>query len=309
MSKTHNSIKYLNLSNTAATLSDLKPVLTRSLNLEVLKISSLEGLTDVALTRLIFDFYGDTSDTESSSTPQALAKLRSLTLRHTLVSGVALAKLMPHLPRLEKVDMSFVPIGFMPLETTASLPPLTKLSLMSTPIDAQRLLPILERLPALKTLNIAALGASAKTANGFVMGGASKSPMGSRTLTDAVLLKMTEVLRNLPHLESVSLAGNAGLGLGKEKGTPYFIRYVGRKLKSLNLAGIPRLRSEDLEGLLADDATDECTLERLILKGCDVGDQAAPFIACPYLNFLDLQTTKFSGNFAIYLTFTRLNDY
>jgi hypothetical protein len=307
MEKTHDFIKYLDLSNTAVTLSDVKPVLIRSLDLEVLEISGLEGLTDIALSRLLDDFYGDLSNVVPPTTAGPLAKLRSLALRHTLVSGAALAKLIPHLSRLEEIDVSFVPIGTMPLEATGSIPPLTKLSLTSTPIDAQRLLPILEHLPALKTLNIAALGASAKTARGFAIGGASTGAMGSRTLTDAVLVNMTEILRTMPHLESVSLAGNAGLGLGKEKGVSYFIRYIGRRLKSLNLGGIPQLRSEDLQGLLGLETTDECALERLVLRGCNVGDQAAPFMACPYLHFLDLENTKFSGKLVYPFTWPGFN--
>lgn len=291
---THESLKYLNLSNTAATISDIKPVLLRSLNLEALKISSLEGLTDTTLTRLLDDFYEDISDPVLVSAPQPLGKLRSLTLRHTLVTGVTLSKLIPHLPSLKKLDMSFVPIGIMPLDSITSIPSLTKLSLMSTPIEAQRLLPVLEHLPELKTLNIAALGASAKTARGFDIGGASTGAMGSRTLTDGALLRMTEILRTCSKLESVSLAGNASLGQGKERAVSYFIQQVGRKLKYLNLGGLQYVRSSDLEGLLAEDVNDECTLERLILRGCNVGDQAAPFMACPYLTFLDVQNTKFS---------------
>jgi len=116
--------------------------------------------------------------------------------------------------------------------------------------------------------------------------------MGSRTLTDAVLVKTTEVLLGLRHPESVSLASNAGLGLGKERGIPYFIRFVGGKLKNLYLSTIPRLRSEDLEGLAKPRAN-------VLSKGSDVRDRAAPFIAYPYLNFLDLQTTKFSGESTI----------
>lgn len=295
MDRTHDSLKYLNLSNTAVTISDLKPVLLRSLDLEALKVSSLEGLTDIAVSRMVEDFYSDISDATAPTTPRPLGKLKSLTLRHTPVTGAGLAKLIPYLPRLEKLDMSFVPIGVIPLEAFITIPPLTKLSLMSTPIDAQRLLPVLEHLPALKTLNIAALGATAKTASGFSIGGGSTSAMGSRTLNDAVLLRMTEILQTLSDLESVSLAGNAGLGQGKERAVSYFIRQVGRKLKYLNLAGIPHMKSQDLEGLLPEDVNDECTLERLILRGCNVGDPAVPFMACPHLTFLDLQNTKFSG--------------
>jgi hypothetical protein len=197
----------------------------------------------------------------------------------------------------------------MPIDTVGTVPPLTKLSLMSTPIDAQRLLPVLKHLPALKTLHIAALGASAKTARGFAIGGASSGATGSQTLTDAVLVNMTEILRTMSHLESVSLAGNAGLGMGKEKGVAYFIQHIGRKLKYLNLGGIPRLRSEDLQGLLGiDPMDDECALEHLVLRACNVGDSAAPFIACPNLNFLDLENTKFSGELLTrILTWTAFN--
>jgi hypothetical protein len=290
-------LKYLNLGGTAATLPEVKPILLRARGLEVLKLVSLEGLTDLTLSRLIEEFYADELFEPLPSSP--LAKLRSLKLRHTTVTGPILAQFLPHLPMLEKFDASFVPIGSLPFTADFTAPPLTKLSLTSTPFEARQLIPILPSLPKLKTLNIGALGASAKTASGFAMGGGSAGAMGSRTLNDVVLFNLTDALKSITSLESISLAGNSSLGMGSERGMPYFIAQIGRRLKSLNLGGLSHLRSQDLESLLPIEGTDGTPcLERLVLMGCNIDDTAAVYIsACSFLTLLDVENTKLSGSF------------
>lgn len=270
---------------------DVRPILLRSHRLEVLKLASLENLTDHTLSQLVDQL----SNENSEEIP--LTNLRSLKLRHTKITGASLASLLPHLLQLKNLDVSFVPINHLPLDVTNfDTLPLTKLSLTSTPIDARGLIPVLEHLSNLKFLNIGALGASAKTASGFAIGGSGSGALGSRTLNDATLIRMTDILVSFPHLESVSLAGNSGLGIGAERGLPYFIQSVGRRLKSLDLGGISRLQSSDLQGLLISDDTEPCKLERLILIGCNVDDKAGVYIAgCPSLSFLDLEGTKISG--------------
>lgn len=293
----HESLKYLNLGGTAATLAEVKPILSRARSLEVLKLVSLEGLTDLTLSRLIEEFYSHELFEPLSSSP--LAKLRSLKLRHTSVTGPMLAQILPHLLMLEKLDISFVPIGSLPFTTDFAPPPLTKLSLTSTPFEARQLIPILGSLPNLKTLNIGALGASAKTASGFAIGGGSAGAMGSRTLNDLVLFDLTDALKSMTLLESISLAGNSSLGRGSKRGMPYFIAQIGRRLKYLNLGGLSHLRSQDLEPLLPVEGTDgtPCLLERLVLMGCDIHDTAAVYIsACSFLTFLDVENTKLSGS-------------
>jgi hypothetical protein len=289
--KTHDRLIYLNLGGTNATFADVKPIVVRLKGLETLKISGLEGLTDHSLGRLMDDIYEE--DMDLSSAP--LVKLHSLKLRHTSLTMASLSHLLPHLKFLEKLDISFMPLG--PLSSQIEFPlKLTKLSLTSTPIDANHLIPLLSNLKELKTLNIGALGESAKTASGFAIGGRSTGPSGSRTLTDTVLINMTGVLETLPHLEEMMLAGNNSLGTGTIRGVQYFIRQIGRRLKTLNLSGINRLISDDLEGLMIDDGEGPARLERLMLMGCNVGDPAAVYISsCPHLNFLDLENTKFSG--------------
>lgn len=287
------NLKYLNLGGTAATFAEVRPILSRARELEVLKLAGLEGLTDINVVRLLEDFY----PTEVHDPSLPLAKLRSLKLRHTPITGPVLAQLLRRFPLLEKLDVSFVPISTIPLETNFPAPPLTKLSLTSTPVDAKRLIPVLEQLTKLKTLNIGALGASAKTAKGFTIGGSASGAMGSRTLNDATLFALTEVLRSFRDLESLSLAGNSSLGQGSERAMPYFIGQVGRKLKYLNVGGLPYLRSDDLHALLPSEGdNDPSRLERLVLLGTNIDDGAAVYIsACPFLIFLDLENTKVSG--------------
>ncbi|PVF94521.1 RNI-like protein [Serendipita vermifera] len=301
--RTHDHLTYLNLGGTNATFSDVKPIVIRLQSLEILKLSGLEGLSDLSLGRLMDDIY---DEAEPLSAP--LLKLRSLKLRHTPLTMASLSRFLTHLELLEKLDISFMPLG--PLLSQIKFPPkLTKVSFTSTPIDANQLTPLLSNLKELRTLNIGALGESAKTASGFAIGGKATGPSGSRTLTDAVLINMTDVLSTLPHLEQVMLAGNNLLGVGATRGVQYFIGQVGRKLKTLNLSGINRLRSDDLEGLLPEDGEEPSRLERLMLMGCNVNDQAGVYISsCPRLNFLDLENTKFSeeGLFSIIDACTQL---
>ncbi|KAG8817447.1 hypothetical protein FRC19_011345 [Serendipita sp. 401] len=292
---THELLTYLNLGETNATLPDIKPILRKLGKLQVLKISSMEGLTDSEITRTVEELFGSQPQFSDQGVVP-LSNLRSLKLRHTSITGTTIALILPHLPMLQTLDASFVPIVSIPTVKIDTVPKLTKLSLASTPVDAKQLLPILELLPTLKILNLGALGASAKTATGFTIAGKqSTSAMGSRTLDDTALLSLTDILQSFHNLESVSLAGNSSLCTTKSRAVSYFIRQVGRKLKMLNLNGIPLLKSEDLEGLRAENADDVCSLEQLLLMGTSIDDGVAAHIsACPNLNFLDLEATKVS---------------
>ncbi|KAG8805612.1 hypothetical protein FRC17_005412 [Serendipita sp. 399] len=298
--RTHNLLTYLNLGETNASFADIKPILRKLGSLQVLKVSSMEGLTDSEVSRLVEDFFSSQAINQPGATIP-LSNLRSLKIRHTPLTGVSIASLLPHLPMLQTLDASFVPIVSIPTVTVHPVPKLTKLSLASTPVDAKQLLPVLELLPTLKILNLGALGASAKTATGLTIAGKqSTSAMGSRTLSNATLLALTDILESFRDLQSVSLAGNSNLRTRPDRAVSYFIRRVGRRLKVLNLSGIPHLRSEDLEGLRPDDDDDSsasCTLERLLLMGTSIDDGAAAYIsACSNLQFLDLEATKVSEN-------------
>ena len=63
------------------------------------------------------------------------------------------------------------------------------------------------------------------------------------------------------------------------------------------MAGIPSLRSEDLIGLLVDNAGQEPSrLQELILNNTAVGDDAAPYISsCSSLKTLEVAGTKFTS--------------
>lgn len=290
---THKDLLYLNLGETNPTAADIKSIITSCEEIEVLKLSSLEAVTDLALTRLADELPIDEAD--NSSGP--LRRLRSLKLRHTAITGTTVASMLGRLPLLERLDVSFVPLANIPLDITAPLTNMVKLSLSSTPIEARRLLPVLELMPNLQILNIGSLGSYARTAAGFTIGGKqSTSVTGMRTLNDATLYAMTDILQRMSNLESISLAGNSYLGLGKEGAIRHFLRNVGRRLKRLNLSWIPNLRSDDLDGLIQEEGDAQpCSLVKLILTGCNIDDQAAVNIAaCPELAFLDLENTKIS---------------
>lgn len=64
------------------------------------------------------------------------------------------------------------------------------------------------------------------------------------------------------------------------------------------MAGIPSLRSSDLEGLLQTDADETLSpLRVLVLNNTGVDDGIAPFIsACAVLETLELASTKVTGN-------------
>jgi hypothetical protein len=274
----------------------------RSSKLEALKLVGVEQLTDHTVSQLVEQLSnpnGEDEEIEGNENP--FANIHTLKLRHTNITGASLALLFPYLPQLKNLDVSFDPIVHLPLiiDDVQTLP-ITKLSLTSTPINARNLIPILEKLDNLRILNIGALGASAKTATGFTIGSTGSGALGSRTLTDVTLISMSSVMVSLSHLESISLAGNSSLGSGSTRGLPSFIQHVGRRLKSLDLGGISRLQSRDLEGLLMDTGGTPCRLERLILMGCNIDDEVGIYIAaCPSLSFLDLEGTKITGMYAV----------
>jgi len=74
-----------------------------------------------------------------------------------------------------------------------------------------------------------------------------------------------------------------------------FVGFTGNQ--KLNLAGIPRLRSIDLAGLLPAIAEQgHSPLETLILDNTGVDDRAALYISgCPMLGALEVAGTKFTS--------------
>jgi len=278
-------LKYLNLSMTVVPVMDLEPVLKAALNLKTLKLAGLSTLTDInlnSLTRALFE--------ENDST-LPLARLQSFKARHTQISATSLTPLLHKLPLLRRLDVSFIPLRtIFHQHGSHPYPPLEKLSLTSTPMPSQPLIQALSHLPHLRTLNLGALGASAKTVRGHSFGGESNT---GRTITDQLLYRLTGILADqCQQLESVSLAGNTLLGYSVHD----FVDKVGWRLRVLNLGGIPGLKSRDLSPLVRVETAGPPKLERLVLTNTSVDDEASIYIAaCVHLTMLDLEGTKLTG--------------
>jgi hypothetical protein len=72
------------------------------------------------------------------------------------------------------------------------------------------------------------------------------------------------------------------------------------------MAGVPKLISSDLRGLLVDEGGGPSPLEVLILNNTSVDDDAAPFISgCPSLRVLELASTKFTSKHNITKVYSR----
>jgi hypothetical protein len=83
---------------------------------------------------------------------------------------------------------------------------LEKLSLTSTRVSSSDMLATVSKLPQLKTLSLGALGE--RQGSSATMGNAS-----ALTMKNESLVRLTDILENCQHLESISLVGNAKLGL------------------------------------------------------------------------------------------------
>jgi hypothetical protein len=103
---------------------------------------------------------------------------------------------------------------------------LEKLSLTSTRVSSSDMLATISKLPQLKTLSLGALGE--RQGSSATMGNAS-----ALTMNNDSLVRLTDILENCQHLESISLVGNAKLGLTERMDGALlkFISRVGRKCK------------------------------------------------------------------------------
>jgi hypothetical protein len=156
-----------------------------------------------------------------------LRNLRTLKLRQTSLSDSSLRPLISLCPNLRRLDLSFTlvlhPLSiFQPLDIVTV--PLEKLSLTSTRVSSLDLLAIVSNAPRLKTLSLGAMGE--RQGSSASLGNASALTMNNETLA-----RLTDILENFQHLETVSLVGNAKLGLNERTdGTiSSFISRVGRK--------------------------------------------------------------------------------
>ena len=138
------------------------------------------------------------------------------------MSDASLHPILHSCSQLERLDLSFTLLQHLPSDIAT--PALQKLSLTSTFIPSSDLIDFVKRLPALKILNIGAMG---------VRPGSTTSIMNSTamTLTDDALRQLTDALRECAGLESVNLVQNTKLGTTKrhDGALSYFIRNVGRR--------------------------------------------------------------------------------
>lgn len=215
-------------------------------------------------------------------------------------------------PNLESLDLSFtlVKAPQKNIDFEANPSRLQKLNLTSTSISGADLVATSPHLPLLRTLSIGALGSR----QGSTLSISNSSAM---TLTEKDFGALTQVLSTFEQIENINLVGNTKLCMTSRHVLPDFMQLVGRRckvlgsltlmcccghdnsnaLQKLNLAGIPALRSRDLEGLLpTDDDQNESALESLNLNNTGIDDKVVPFISCcPHLKSLEVAGTKLTS--------------
>lgn len=148
----------------------------------------------------------------------SLPALRSLKLRQTSLSDASVNTLIPLVPNVRRVDISFTHIR-RPLSVSPdSFASLEKLSVTSTSVSPDDLLSILSTVPRLHTLNIGALG------------GSHGRGVSTMTFTDVHLRSLTAVLSQNTAIESINLVANTKLARDEEV-IAEFILLVGRRLK------------------------------------------------------------------------------
>jgi len=275
----------VNLSYTSVTPASLVPLVVACPHLEVLKLAGISNWTDTTFVKFLSGI--------AQHKDFKLHNLRSLKLRQISLSDSSLHSLISLCPAVQRLDLSFTlvlrPLLLFHLPHLVSL---QKLSLTSTRISSADMLAAVSELPRLETLSLGALGE--RQGSSATLGNASALTMNNDTLR-----RLTDILENYQHLKNVSLVGNAKLGLTErtDGAISDFISRVGRKCKSLNLAGIPSLCSAALAGLVPDTVEQgPPLLYSLILNHTNVDDDAAPFISCcTSLATLGVSSTKFTN--------------
>jgi hypothetical protein len=132
--------------------------------------------------------------------------------------------LIPLVPNIRRVDLSFTDIRRPLLATHGCLANLEKLSVTSTDVSPYDLVFAISAAKRLRTLNIGALGGSHGKRSAY---GGSVSMM---TLTDNHLRSLTAALSQNTVIENISLVANTKLARDAEV-IAEFILLVGRRLK------------------------------------------------------------------------------
>ncbi|KAF8507065.1 hypothetical protein F5888DRAFT_1647422 [Russula emetica] len=283
IAKTCLSLKSINLNYTSVAPLALAPLLRNCKErLEVLKVAGINSWTDTTFAQLRANLL-----TEKGFT---LPALRTLKLRQTSLSDASINALIPLVPNLKRVDVSFTDI-----RRPLSVPPhgfanIEKLSVTSTSVSPDDLLSMLADASQLRTLNIGALGGSYGKRSAFGRG------VSTMTFTDIHLRTLTAILSQNTVIENISLVANTKVARDEEI-IAEFILLVGRRLKKLNLSGLTFLRSSDLQHLAPVDPTDAaCSLQELSLNSTSIDDDASPYISCcPSLEILEVAGTRLSS--------------
>jgi hypothetical protein len=249
--------------------------------LEVLKVAGISSWTDSAVAKLHAELL--------TNGTFVLPALRTFKVRQTSLSDTSINALIPLVPNLRSVDISFTDIRRPLFASHDGFANLDKLSITSTDVSPDDLLLALSVASRLRTLNVGALGGShgKRYASGNV---------STMTLRDEHLRSLTTILSQNTVIESVNLVGNTKLARDGES-IAEFIHLVGRRLKKLNLSGLSFLRSQDLLHLAPGDPGEAaCSLQELSLNSTGIDDDAATYISrCPLLETLGVAGTRLSS--------------
>lgn len=154
----------------------------------------------------------------------SLPALRTLKLRQTLLSDASINTLIPLVPNIKRVDVSFTDIRRPLLVPLHGFSNIEKLSVTSTSVSPDDLLSVLSDASQLRTLNIGALGGSYSKRSAFGRG------MSTMTFTDKHLRSLTAILSQNTVIENISLVANTKVARDEEI-IAEFILLVGRRLK------------------------------------------------------------------------------
>ncbi|KAJ8084219.1 hypothetical protein PM082_002986 [Marasmius tenuissimus] len=261
-------LKVANFNYTSAPPVSIGDLLLSCRELEVLKLAGISNWTDATFSKLV----------KALDTNLVFVALRTLKLRMLSITDNNLNFMISLFPNLRRLDLTFTPTKHPAILSSPESPDLEKLSLTSTQVTASDLLAIIARYPHLKTLSLGALGIRESSK-------ATISNSSAMTMSDTTLRGLTAILVNFRDLEAVSLVANTKLCVTgpshDESAVQEFVRQVGRRCKYLNLSGIPSIRSDDLTGLMSEDANEPASpLERLLLNQTAIDDAASPFISC-----------------------------
>lgn len=157
--------------------------------------------------------------------PFSLPALRTFKLRQNSLSDTSINALIPLVPNLRRVDISFTDIRRPLFASHDGFANLEKLSITSTEVSPDDFLLALSVASRLRTLNVGALGGS--HGKRYLFGGVAVSTM---TLRDEHLRSLTAVLSRNTFIENINLVGNTKLARDGES-IAEFIHLVGRRLK------------------------------------------------------------------------------